>query len=124
MHYFSKPSLLSYLSTDTESLVYQGDEKQAGELQVEETKTEEVEEEGKQSENVIQETFQGTQEQGKGGDKGGVLGTIGETIGEIAQQTKQLVIGQPRTGAEQEGEAYESGPAVYGREQENRKEEE
>ncbi|KAB1212406.1 Seed biotin-containing protein SBP65 [Morella rubra] len=84
-----------YLSTDTESLVYQGDEKQAGELQVEETKTEEVEEEGKPSENVIQETFQGTQEQGQRRRQRRVLGAIGETIVEMHSKRNSLLSGNP-----------------------------
>ena len=44
----------------------------------------------------------------------GVLGAIGKTIVEIAQQTKQLVIGQDHAGAEDRG-AYKSGSTTYGK---------
>jgi hypothetical protein len=60
-----------------------------------------LEKEGKPSENVIGETFQGGEEHGKGGEEIGVLGAIGETIAEIAQQTKELVIGEDQKNEEE-----------------------
>lgn len=71
-----------------------------------------MEKEAKQSEKVIQETFQGTQEHGNRG--GWVPGAIGETIVEIAQQTKQLVIGQDHDGTDERG-SYKSGSTTYGK---------
>ena len=79
------------VDTNVEFVAYQGEDYK-WDSQIQETKIEEkVEKEAKPSEKVIQETFQGTQEHGKGGEEDGVLGAIGETIVEIAQQTKQLV---------------------------------
>ncbi|XP_041006484.1 seed biotin-containing protein SBP65-like [Juglans microcarpa x Juglans regia] len=66
------------------------------ESKVQQTKTKEVEEEGKPSESVMQESFQRMQENGRG-NRGGILGAIAETIAEIAQQTKELIIGQHKT---------------------------
>lgn len=76
-----------------------------------------MERERKPSENVVRETFQGGQEHGKGGGQDiGVLGAIGETIAEIAQETKELVIGQEhdsgnigKKGQQKHEEGSESG---------------
>ena len=85
--------------------VWQGEDEK-GESQVQETKTEKMMgKEAKPSENVIRESFEESQEHGKGGGDDediGVLGAIGETLAEIAQQTKELVIGE-------EDESFESG---------------
>lgn len=45
---------------------------------------------------------------------GWVPGAIGETIVEIAQQTKQLVIGQDHDGTDERG-SYKSGSTTYGK---------
>ena len=55
-----------------------------------------------------------TVREGQPGEEDGVLGAIGETIVEIAQQTKQLVIGQDHAGTEDRG-AYKSGSTTYGK---------
>lgn len=87
-----------FLTTSTlaELVVHQGDNMER-ESKVQQTKTEEVEEEGKPSESIVEESFQRTQENGRGGNRGGILGAIAETIAEIAQQTKELIIGQHKT---------------------------
>jgi hypothetical protein len=98
-------------------VAYQG-EYMKGESQIQETKIEgKVEREAKPSENIIQETFEGTQEHRGGEEEGGVLGAIGETIIEIAQQTKELVIGPDRTGTEESG-AHKSGSTAYCKQEE------
>lgn len=76
------------VDTNVEFVAYQGEDYK-WDSQIQETKIEEtVEKEAKPSEKVIQETFQVTQEHGKGGEEDGVLGAIGETIIEIAQQKR------------------------------------
>lgn len=71
-----------------------------------------VEKGTKPSENVIRESFEEGQEHGKGGGDDqdiGVLGAIGETIVEIAQQTKELVIGEDESYEKQGQHKHEEG---------------
>ncbi|XP_010052524.2 seed biotin-containing protein SBP65 [Eucalyptus grandis] len=83
--------------------------KQRGTETTDEISQEPVEYQDNENQGTVEAEFDGKRKQGKQGTLGGILGAIGETLVEIAQSTKDMVLGKDHTGKPENAVVYDLG---------------
>ncbi|KAF8043420.1 hypothetical protein BT93_A1681 [Corymbia citriodora subsp. variegata] len=82
---------------------------QRGTETMDEISEEPAEYQDKENRGTLEAEFDGTRKQGKQGKLGGILGAIGEALVEIAQSTKDMVLGKDHTGKPENAVMYDLG---------------